>query len=158
VSGRERTVRRTTVVSAGPDLLWAWVTDFTNINHEMWPVMRMHVPRRLRGMTIADVQPGQRLGRIPILYAGFLPLDHDDLRLLEIEPGRFLERSTMGSMALWQHERTVTAIGGGRSRLSDVLTFRPRLALRPLAPVLERVVGWLFSHRQRRVAAAFASR
>lgn len=152
-----RTVRRTTVVDVGPDALWSWVTDFTNINHELWPLMQMRVPRRLRGMRVADLEPGQRLGRIPILYGGILPLDYDDLTVAEIEPGRFLERSTMASMSLWQHERTITTADDGRSRLTDVLTFSPRLPLRPLTPLLVRVVALLFSHRQRRVVEAFST-
>ena len=77
------------------------------VNDEMAPLLRMTVPRGLDGLDLARVEPG-RLGRSWILLFGILPVDYDDLGLERIEPGRgFLERLTMLSQRLWEHERTI---------------------------------------------------
>ncbi len=52
------------------------------------------MPAGLQGKTIDDVEVGEPLGRSWILLGGLIPVDFDDLRLVELEPGRrFLERS-----------------------------------------------------------------
>ena len=54
-----------------------------------------------------------------MLLGGFLPVDYDDLCLAEIEPPRrFLERSRMLSMSIWQHERIVEPLSE-RNLLDD---------------------------------------
>ena len=92
-----------------------------------------------------------------MLLLGLLPVDYDDLCLAELEPGRrFLERSTMLSMSLWQHERIVEAESDASARVVDRLRFELRRV--PAAiPGSARLAAWLvarvFAHRHRRLAS-----
>ena len=69
-----------------------------------------------------------------------IPVDYDEIGLERIEPGRgFLERSTMLTQRLWEHERTIEAGAEGAVMISDRLAWEPRLPLpgrllRPLSP------------------------
>ena len=124
---------------------------------ELRPILRMTMPAGLRGKTIDDVEVGAPLGRSWILLGGLVPVDFDDLRLVELEPGRrFLERSRTLSFSVWQHERVVEPLGEGRCRLTDGLGFelRPALAWMPGAARLARaIVGAIFRHRHRRLTS-----
>jgi hypothetical protein len=115
----------------------------------------MTMPAAVRGKTIDDVEVGASLGRSWILLGGLVPVDFDDLRLVELEPGRrFLERSRTLSFSVWQHERVVEPLGEGRCRLTDRLGFelRPALAWMPGAAGLARaIVAAIFRHRHRRL-------
>ena len=114
----------------------------------------MTVPRGARGLSLEDVQPGRRVGRSWVLLLGLIPVDYDDLTLVEVEPGRrFLERSPMGSMRHWEHERVVEPRGEAACAVTDRLTFEPRLrgAERPARRIVER----LFRHRHRRLREHF---
>ena len=86
------------------------------INDELAPLLRMTVPRGLDRLDLHGLGPGP-LGRSWLLLFGLIPVDYDQLGLERIEPGRgFLERSTMLSQRLWEHERTIEPAGG---RLHD---------------------------------------
>jgi hypothetical protein len=156
----DRTVRRSSVVPASSRRVWERVTTAEGINDELRPLMRMTTPRGVDSLDLDAVLPGTLLGRSVLLLGGVLPFDYDDIGIAEIEPGhRFLEVSTMLSMRSWQHERTVVAVDAGSSWVTDTLTFAPRspLAAVPGLPrLLERLVGFLFSHRHRRLARHFA--
>jgi ligand-binding SRPBCC domain-containing protein len=148
-------VEHSSLVAAPADEVWARAVTPEGINHELSPMLRMTMPRSLRGMTIDDAPLGERLGRSWILLFGLIPVDWDDLCLAELEPGRrFLERSTMLSMRSWQHERIVEPGRVGQTTVRDRLTFELR---RPLAwiPGSHRfaaaVVRRLFRHRHRRL-------
>ena len=158
-------VSRTTVLASPSEEVWAQAMTIEGVNYELRPLLRMTVPRRLRGMTIDSAPVGERLGRSWILLLGFLPVDYDDLCLAERGPGfRFLERSSLCSMRIWQHEREIAPDGPPdgqgveRCRITDTLTFEPR---RPVAwiPGAERVaaavVSRLFARRHRRLAARY---
>jgi hypothetical protein len=151
-------VERSSVVALTAPEMWRRATSPESINDELRPILRMTMPAELRGKTIEDVQVGVPLGRSWILLGGLIPIDYDDLHLAELEPGhRFLERSSMLSMRVWQHERTVEQLDGATSRVTDRLTFELR---RPMAwiPGSERlaraIVAALFHHRHRRLARA----
>ncbi|MGH2992882.1 MAG: hypothetical protein ACRDL1_05030 [Solirubrobacterales bacterium] len=152
-------ITTTSVIPAPAEKVWRRVVTPEGINDELRPWMRMTIPRRLRGKTIDDVQPGELLGRSWLLLFGVLPFDYDDLGLAELGPGfRFLERSTMLSMRRWEHERTVVPAGDGACQVSDRIAFELR---RPLAlvPGTERLARSLltrmFAHRHRRLARYF---
>ena len=84
------------------------------INDELAPILRMTMPPGLRGKTVDTVEVGAELGRSWILLGGLVPVDYDDLKLVELEPGRrFLERSRTLTFAVWQHERTIEPEGDG---------------------------------------------
>jgi hypothetical protein len=91
--------------------------------------------------------------------AGVLPIEVDTISIAELEPGRrFLERSTMLLFRSWEHERTLLPTGADSCTVQDRVGFELRmpLALVPgLAWICRRQVGWLFSHRHRRLKTAF---
>jgi hypothetical protein len=114
----------------------------------------MRFPPELRGRDIAEAPTGVPLGRCRVLLVGVLPVERDDLCLAEIGPGhRFLERSAMATLALWEHERTVEPLGEAGSLLTDRLRWRPRAGLP--AAAARPVVGALFRHRHRRLVSLF---
>jgi hypothetical protein len=150
-------VEQTSTVPAPAAVVWERATSPEGINHELLPILRMTMPRGLRDATIDDVAIGEPLGRAWILLFGFLPVDYDDLSLAELEPGRrFLERSSMLSMRVWQHERIVEPLDQATCRLTDRLTLEPRIpGTRGLA---RRIVTFLFRRRHRRMAEWAAAR
>ncbi len=88
-----------------------------------------------------------------MLLFGVLPFDYDDLTLVSVEPGRgFHERSSMLSMRVWEHKRTIEPAGEMACVVRDRLGFEPRLPL-PLG----FVVRALFRHRHRRLARRFGT-
>jgi hypothetical protein len=76
--------------------VWQHVTTIDGVNGELTPLMRMTVPRALRGATLDDLPLGQRAGRSWILLFGIIPVDYDDLTITDRGPGhRFFEQSRM---------------------------------------------------------------
>jgi len=151
-----RTVGRSTVLDRPAPAVWARAVSVQGINYELAPILRMTMPRALRGKTIDDVEVGVPLGRSWIMLGGVLPVDYDDLQLAELEPGRrFLERSRTLSFALWQHERIVEPVGEGSCRVTDRLGFEPKPAvgwIPGFESLAAAIVGFLFRHRHRRLA------
>jgi ligand-binding SRPBCC domain-containing protein len=149
------------VIAAPPERVWRRVVTPEGINDELRPWMRMTVPRPLRGKTIDDVAPGQRLGRSWLLLFGLIPFDFDDLGLAELGPGhRFLERSTMLSMRSWEHERTIVPAGDDACQVTDRVASelrRPLAVVPGLAAGVERVLRRMFAHRHRRLARYFGA-
>jgi ligand-binding SRPBCC domain-containing protein len=150
-------IERRSVVAAPAGDVWRRVVTPEGINDELRPVMTMSIPRGVESMTIDDVPVGTPIGRSWLRLFGVLPFDYDHLTIVELEPGRrFHEESTMLSMRVWRHERTVTPDGGAAAMVHDRLTFQPRLPLRLAAPLLAVGIGALFSHRHRRLQRHFA--
>lgn len=148
-----RTFQQSSVVHAPVEDVWQRVTDLSGINDELMPLVRMRLPRALRGATVETVPVGVPLGRVRLLYLGFLPLDHDALTITELEPGsHFQEVSTMLSMRRWEHRRELRPTGGG-TEVTDTVGFEPRVP--GLAAALEPVLRRLFAHRHRRLARQF---
>jgi ligand-binding SRPBCC domain-containing protein len=146
-----------TSVGASAEAVWLRVTTPDGINDEMTPVMRMTLPASMRGRSIADLSPGTHVGRSWLLLLRVIPFDYDDLFIAELEPGHFLERSTMASMRRWEHERTITADGAG-CVVTDRVAFEPRraLAVIPGLPgLLRTMIERFFRHRHRRIARHF---
>jgi hypothetical protein len=122
------------------------------VNDELMPLVRMTVPRRARGLSLADVPLGVHEFTSYLLAGGVVPFDAHFLRLDEVGDRRFLERSSSLLQRLWQHERTVEPDGTG-CRVTDTVTFEPRLpgAARLVRPIVARI----FRHRHRRLRARF---
>lgn len=127
------------------------------VNREMSPWMRMTYPPEIASLDLGAV--GNRLGETLfvswVLALGFLPFERWQLAISAIGPGRrFVERSRVLSLEIWQHERSVEPCGEG-AKLTDTLTFEPRVAA--LAPVVEKIVGAFFAHRHRKLQSFFGS-
>jgi hypothetical protein len=119
----------------------------------MRPWMTMSMPRGSGDLTIDTIQLGVPLGRAWIRLFGILPIDYDHLSIVALEPGRsFHEKSTMFSMKSWQHERSLTPVTDGVTRVHDRVTFEPRWFMRPSAGLLRRLLAAFFGHRHRRLA------
>jgi ligand-binding SRPBCC domain-containing protein len=150
-------VERTTEVPAPAGAVWERVTSVEGVNHELRPWVRMTIPRGARGLSLEDVELNRRVGRSWVLALGVIPFDYDDITLVERGPGmRFLERSPMGSMRLWQHERSVQPRGDAACAITDRLTFEPRL--RASGRLVRSIVERVFAHRHRRLRDWFAAR
>ncbi|MGI9020731.1 MAG: hypothetical protein ACR2G3_08490 [Solirubrobacterales bacterium] len=149
-------VEQVSVVAAPAGDVWERAITEEGINHELGPWLRMTMPPGLRGSTIDDVEVGVPLGRSWLLALRLVPVDYDDLCLAELEPGRrFLERSTMLSMRLWQHERIVEPQGPDSAIVTDRLAFELRrlpAAIPGSARFASWLVGRIFAHRHRRLA------
>ena len=152
---RRAEITVTSELEAGAEAVWARAIDPEGINYELRPLMRMTVPRGAENFGLDDLEPGH-IGRSWIFLFGLVPCDYDDLNIVRVEPGRsFLERSTMLSMRLWEHERTIEPLGDGRCQVEDRLAWEPRLPL-PGA-WLRPVVRFLFNHRHGRLRRCFGA-
>jgi ligand-binding SRPBCC domain-containing protein len=133
--------------------VWDRIVTPEGINDEMRPFLRMTTPRGLERLDPGSVELGKPIGRSWILLFGAIPIDFDKITLLELEEGRrFLERSPMLSMRLWEHERTVEPSGNG-CLISDRVRFQPRLGLPGALP--RPLFRAFFRHRHRRLRRRF---
>jgi hypothetical protein len=152
---RRAEIRVESSLPAAPQAVWERAMSAEGINDELGPLFRMTVPRGLEDLDLTTVEPG-RLGRSWILLFGLIPVDYDDLGLERIEQGRgFLERSTMLSQRLWEHERTIEPADGGGCTISDRVAWEPR----PPIPgrLLKPMFGAVFRHRHRRLRRHFGA-
>jgi ligand-binding SRPBCC domain-containing protein len=153
-----RTFSLSSIVAAPAKDVWQWVTSPAGINHELMPILRMTIPRGMKGKGIDDLPIAEGIGRSWLLLFGCVPVDFDDITIVEREDGRrFLEKSTMLSLSYWEHERTVTESEGG-CEVTDRITFRLRSPLDRL-PHVEAAAAMLlrslFAHRHRRLVRRF---
>jgi hypothetical protein len=140
-------------LDADPAAVWARAIDPAGINDELRPLMRMTVPRGAENFGLDDPEPG-RIGRSWVLLFGLIPFDYDDIAVVRVEAGRgFLERSTMLSQRLWEHERTLEPLGEGRCRVTDRVAWEPRLPLP--GGWLRPLIHFVFRHRHGRLRRAF---
>ncbi|MGO4613538.1 hypothetical protein AB4305_16690 [Nocardia sp. 2YAB30] len=158
---KTRRIDMVSTVDAPIERVWAAVTSPEGINAELRPYLKMTVPQPFRGRTIADIEPGTNLGRSFFLLFGLVPIDFDDITVAEIDAGtRFREQSTMMSMSVWVHERTLRPVGD-RTEVTDAVSFVPRAPM-GLIPgwgrVLRATLAFLFRHRHRRLQAHLGAR
>lgn len=133
--------------------VWERVASASGINDELRPLLRMTAPRSLREGGLAQVEVGRRICRSWVLLLGVLPVDYDDITLVRLDPpAGFLERSTMLSQRVWEHERTLEEVSEG-CVLTDRVSYAPRLPVPDalLRPQYEAV----FRHRHRRLRRRF---
>ncbi len=153
---RTGTVRASSRLAAPADRVWAEVTAAKGINYELMPIVRMTVPGGLDALSVGDVHDGQHLGRSWLLLGGLIPFDYDDITIERVEPGRwFQEDSTMLSQRSWRHHRAVDPTGPGACRVTDNVTFTPRLPV-PVR-LLEFIFGQTFAHRHRRLRRRYGA-
>jgi hypothetical protein len=132
-------------LSVSAERAWAWATSVKGIRAELSPIADMTPPKGVDALRESEIELGKPIGTSWVLLFRFIPIDRSRLTLVELEPGRrFLERSPMLSMKLWQHERIITPTESG-STLEDNLTFEPRF----LGPLVQRLVRAFFENRHR---------
>jgi ligand-binding SRPBCC domain-containing protein len=139
-------------LDAGPDEVWAWISTAEGINDELRPWMRMTVPGD-GDIDLDSIEVGKPIGRSWVLLLGLIPIDFDEINVVEVTPGRgFVERSRMLSQRAWEHVRTIEPAGEG-SVITDAVSWEPRLPLP--ARALRPVFGAIFRHRHRRLRRLF---
>lgn len=152
-------IERQSVIEAPAEQVWARVVTPEGINDELRPWMTMSMPRGAESLTVDTVPIGTPVGRCWMRLFGVLPFDYDHLTIAELWPGEgFHEESTMMSMRLWRHERSVKPQTDGKTVVRDRLTFQLRAVLRPLTPVVAVGIRALFGHRHRRLQRHFTDR
>jgi ligand-binding SRPBCC domain-containing protein len=155
VSGRTAEFEVRSRLAAPPDQVWERIATAAGVNAELMPLVRMTAPRELQRLAPEKVELGTRLCRSWILLFGVIPIDYDDIVLERLESGRgFLERSTMLSQRLWEHERTLEPTTNGEGcLLTDRIRFEPRLSLP--AGWLRPLFRLVFRHRHGRLRRHF---
>lgn len=150
---RREEFRIASSLRAEPAAVWERAMSAEGINAELAPLLRMTTPRGLESLDLHGLEPGP-LGRSWLLLFGLIPVDYDEIGLERIEPGRgFLERSTMLSMRLWEHERTIEAREGGGATIVDRLAWEPRLPLP--GRLLRPLIAVVFRHRHKQLRRHF---
>ncbi|MBU2490103.1 MAG: hypothetical protein KKA60_12000 [Proteobacteria bacterium] len=143
----------TTRLSTDAGTVWDHASSPEGIARELAPWMKMTFPAWARKLTPETVTPGKKLFRSWILLFGLLPVEFDDLTIMAIDPPRrFLERSRMLSLSLWQHERIVEPDNHGCT-VTDRLAFTPKIP--GTGPLARTLVKLLFTHRHRRLKGIF---
>ncbi len=146
----------TTELNAPASVVWAGVATMRGVNYELAPLVRMTAPAAFRERSIDEWQPGSPGFSSWILLLGLIPFDRHFFGMERVEPGRsFAERSASLLQKEWRHERSVEPIAPGRCRLTDRVTFEPRLPL--VALFLLPIFRFVFQHRHRRLRARFGA-
>ncbi len=141
------------LVAAPRERVWERVTTPEGVNAELMPIVRMALPPGIERLDVESVPVGTPIGRCRLLLFGLIPFDWDDLTLERLEaPAGFHEVSSMASMRIWEHERTLEPVEGG-CRVTDRVGFLPRV---PFPAVWVRpLFRTVFRHRHRRLRAHF---
>jgi ligand-binding SRPBCC domain-containing protein len=115
----------------------------------------MTFPPALARLTPELFPLGRTAFRSWLLLFGIVPVEFDDIQLVELEPGRgFYEVSRMFTMREWRHRRTVTPAGEG-CVVQDEITMLPRWGW--TGWFLARVCRWLFTWRHRVLRRLFGA-
>ncbi len=115
-----------TPLRASAEQVWAHASTFAGVNRELWPLVSMTFPPGMGRIALSAFPVGRTAFRSWILLFGLMPVDFDDIMLVELEPGRgFHEVSRTSSLRQWRHRRTVTPAGEG-CVVEDEITLVPR--------------------------------
>lgn len=140
---RERTIRRSTVLDAAPDLVWAAVCTpqaFRFVTRGLigWrPVRHRDEPWH---------EGDEAVGWL--LLGGVLPFSRHRIRIVELDGRRRVLRSdeSGGVVRSWRHDIVVEALDGGRCRYTDVV----HIDAGAFTPLVVMFGKWLYLVRQRR--------
>jgi ligand-binding SRPBCC domain-containing protein len=145
-------IELSTWLDAAPDEVWERIATPEGINDELRPWLRMTVPGG-GDLNLNSIEVGKTVGRSWVLLFGLVPIDYDEITIAELDRGSgFTERSTMLSQRAWEHMRAIRPAEGG-SRLTDSITWEPRLPLP--AAALRPLFRTIFGHRHRRLVRRF---
>jgi hypothetical protein len=108
-------------------------------------------PRAIPALTPESFPPGRVAFRSWILLFGVVPVEYDDVTLVELVAGRgFREASRMMLVREWRHSREVSPEGAECCSLRDEVALVPRW--RPTGPLLYRAYRLVFALRHRAAA------
>jgi hypothetical protein len=138
--------------------VWAHATAMPGVNQELHPWVHMTAPAEFAQMSLLDAQVEEATR--PLLFRSVLmafcciPFDVHSFHLDRIIPDEgFDERSTSWMQKVWIHRRRILPMANG-CVVTDELVIEPRIGF--MKPVVGAVVGFLFRHRHRRLAAHFS--
>jgi ligand-binding SRPBCC domain-containing protein len=116
-------------LAASAERVWAHASDFRELNREFWPLLRMTYPPGRARMTPGSFPLGKVAFRSWLLLFGVVPVEYDDITLVELAPGQhFAEVSALLTIREWRHRRSVAPEGPG-CVLQDEIAFIPRWRL-----------------------------
>jgi len=143
-----------TSLLAAPRLsVWAHAATMAGVNAELAPLARMTHPRGMDRLDLDAVPLGRRAFRSWVLLFGVLPVEYDDLTFVSLDAGYgFREASPLLTQRVWIHERRLEDVAGG-CRLTDSLTFEPRIAW--LGGLQRHLFRFFFRHRHRQLRRIF---
>ncbi len=152
-------VERTSRLAAPTGPVWRHATSMDGVNAELGPWVRMTHPAWATDISAAPELLGRVAFRSWLLAGGVVPFDRHALRLVAVEDrglrgGAFEEDSTSWLQRRWRHDRVVEPAGTG-TRVTDTVRIEPRVGF--ARPVTAVVVGFLFTHRHRRLVARFGA-
>jgi ligand-binding SRPBCC domain-containing protein len=153
--GSRAGIQVSSLLDAPPERVWSWIATAEGVNDELGPWMRMTVPGG-GDLDLDSIEVGKPIGRSWVLFLGLIPVDYDEINVVELDRGRgFVERSRMLSQRSWEHARTIEPVDGG-CVITDSIAWEPRLPLpaRSLRPMF----GAIFQHRHRRLRKRFGGR
>jgi ligand-binding SRPBCC domain-containing protein len=143
-------------LEAPREQVWERVSSMEGVNDELAPILKMTHPPEIEDLNPSNVPLGERLFRSWVLLFGVLPFEYDDLVLVRVDEGHgFLERSSMLTQRVWEHERTLRDAPRGCD-VTDRIRFEPRLPLVGVA--LRPLIRAFFRHRHRRLRRRFGGR
>lgn len=141
-------------LNSEPEQVWQSSISPSGINSEFKPVLKMSFPANLNDIT-KSWQPGKKLFRSWLLLAGFLPIEYDDVSLIEVIPGqKFYERSSLMSQKIWEHERSLSPLLNG-CEITDTIRFSPRIER--LGFIYLAIFKFVFNWRHRNLRKQFGS-
>ncbi|MCZ7586654.1 MAG: hypothetical protein M5R36_26800 [Deltaproteobacteria bacterium] len=147
---RERTVTIASELNAPASVVWARIGTMPGVNDELLPAHPHDLPARIpRAARCRGAD-----GRGALSERDSSLQRHPDrlafLRMRRVDEGRgFVEDSRSLLQRRWGHTRTLEALGDNRCRVTDTVTFTPRLLVLPA--LAEAIVGLVFRHRHRRL-------
>jgi ligand-binding SRPBCC domain-containing protein len=138
-----RTIRRSTVLDAPADLVWAAVRTPQAFRYVTRGIVDWRPARR-------RTEPWQQGDEATgwLLLGGVLPFSMHRIRVACIDDHERVLRSdeSGGVIRSWRHDIHVEPLDGGRSRYTDVV----HIDAGPLTPVVAAFAWFLYRERQRR--------
>jgi ligand-binding SRPBCC domain-containing protein len=142
-------------LTASAERVWTHASDFNQLNREFWPLFRMTYPPGRARMTPGSFPLGKVAFRSWIMLFGVIPVEYDDITLVELVPGQhFSEVSALLSIREWRHRRSVAPEGLG-CVLQDEIAFLPRWRL--TGPAQTWLFRLVFRLRHRALRRLFGS-
>src|SRR5262249_7811846 len=109
-----------TRLRARPDEVWQHASSFIGVNRELWPLARMTYPPSMARLVPGRVPLVRTAFRSWILLLGLIPVDFDDITLIELTPGPgFYEVSRLLTWREGRPRRPITATQGGGAVIDE---------------------------------------
>lgn len=87
------------LLHADAETVWARVCTFEGVNDEFGGLLRMTAPAEVKEAGLGGVQVGEPVCRSWILLLGVIPIDYDDITLVELDPPHARLRRRVGGVA-----------------------------------------------------------